>query len=103
MNLSDYQQVRLVLSDYRAHGAKSYRKKQFQRACSILDEILAYEGLNEISKLGRRQIIGYWRRHEHESQKTRIEKFRILKILFLRLGKNEPPKPKLICQKQKKN
>ncbi len=96
MNIKDYQQVKIALSEYRTHGAKSYRKKQFHRVCRILDEILSHEGLNEISKIGRRQIIGYWIRHENESQQTRLEKWRVLKILFARIGKNEPPKPKII-------
>ena len=94
MNLKDYQQVKIVMADYRTHGAKAYRKKQFGRLCAMIDEILSHEPINDIAKIGRKQIIGYWIRHEHEGQQTRVEKWRILSKLFLRLGKNEPPKPK---------
>lgn len=41
-----------------------------------------HEPISQIHSIGRRQLIGYWRRHEHESQKTRMEKYHILVRFF---------------------
>ena len=48
----------------------------------------------QLHQLGRKQIIGFWRRHEHLSESTKDEYWRIIAILFGQLGKSLPPKPK---------
>ncbi len=81
-----YKQVRhiySVMSSYTSKGKKSpYKRKQMRRLIQILDDILSNEPISQIHSIGRRQIIGYWRRHEHESQKTRMEKYHILVKFF---------------------
>lgn len=52
------------------------------RLVRIIDDILTHEPISQIHSIGRRQLIGYWRRHEHESQKTRTEKYHILVRFF---------------------
>lgn len=96
MSPENYNICRYHMVDHNTHGAKSFRKKQFKRLVCLLDEIFEHEPISNFSQMGKRQIIGYWRRHEHESQKTRIEKWRVLKELWNQLGKDEPPKPKTI-------
>lgn len=81
-----YKQVRYiysVMSSYTSKGKKSsYKRKQMRRLIQILEDILSHEPISQIHCIGRRQIIGYWRRHEHESHKTRMEKYHILVKFF---------------------
>lgn len=81
-------------------GAKNYRKKQFKRLLLMLNNIIEYEHLqsHELERMGRKHVIGFWRRHESLSDKTRKEYWQILSVLFQKLGKHSPPKPKLIVQ-----
>lgn len=53
-----------------------------RRLVKIIDDIFIHEPISQIHSIGRRQLIGYWRRHEHESQKTRMEKYHILVRFF---------------------
>ncbi|MCL9777615.1 hypothetical protein M9196_23235, partial [Vibrio sp. S4B1] len=62
-----YRQVRhiyAVMSGYVTKGKKSaYKRKQMRRLIQVLDNIFLHESIGRIQAIGRRQIIGYWRRH----------------------------------------
>lgn len=93
-----------VMSDYVTKGKKSaYKRKQMRRLINILEDIFEHESISRIHAIGRRQIIGYWRRHEHEFQKTRLEKYQILVRFFASypLTANvKVPKPKVSNKKE---
>ena len=86
------------LQTYRRQGASAYRRRQYNRLLAILNNVLEHEPTchNDLNRIGRRQIIGYWRRHEHEVQGVRTEKHRILAYLWNAMSKPVPPKPRLI-------
>ena len=85
------------LQAYRRTGATTYHRKQYRRLIDIIDDTLEHETkCHKISHIGRRQIIGYWERSKTESKNTRLEKWRILSLLFENMGKNAPPKPRVI-------
>lgn len=85
-----------IMRGYRAKGGKAYRKKQYQRASFILNDIFIHEPLvhDRLESLGRNHVIGFWRRHESDNQTTRMNYWYAIKIVFKLLGKPEPPKPK---------
>lgn len=84
-----------LMHSYKRTGSKVYRKKQVSRLMSMLNNIFEHEQIqtNELQQLGRKQMIGFWRRHEHLSEKTRKEYWLISHLLFEQLGKRSPPKP----------
>ena len=86
------------LQAYRRQGAGGYRKRQYNRLLAVLNNVLEHEPTchNDLNRIGRRQIIGYWRRHEVESQAVRIEKYRIVAFLWNAMSKPVPPKPRVI-------
>lgn len=61
-----------------------FRRKQILRLLSILEDIFEHEPYlgEKLHKIGKRQIIGYWQRTNHESRQTRKEKYSILKLFF---------------------
>ena len=90
-----HQTVNHLLHAYKRTGAKSYRRKQVKRLMFMLNNIIQHEKnpTLQLHQLGRKQIIGFWRRHDHFSEATKNEYWRIVEILFERLGKVSPPKP----------
>ena len=84
------------MSPYTTKGKKSaYKKKQMIRLVSILDQIMNKEGDPRLEAIGKRQVIRYWKSIEHESNKTRKEKYSILcKFFNLYNSKVTLPKPK---------
>jgi hypothetical protein len=91
-----HQTVNHLLHAYKRTGAKSYRRKQVKRLMFMLNNIIQHEKnpTLQLHQLGRKQIIGFWRRHQHLSESTKNEYWRIVEILFECLGKAPPPKPK---------
>lgn len=72
-----------AMSKYYRKGKKSgYKQKQMRRLIAILNDISQHEGTENLSTIGRRQIIGYWRRTEEETHSTRCEKYNILVKYF---------------------
>ncbi len=74
-----------------------YRKKQVKRLLMILDDIFKHEPYvaEQLKRVGRRQIIGYWQRTKHESAQVRREKYAILKLFFEKANlKGNVPRPK---------
>lgn len=90
-----HQTVNHLLHAYKRTGAKSYRRKQVKRLMFMLNNIIQHEKnpTLQLHQLGRKQIIGFWRRHQHLSESTKNEYWRIVEILFECLGKAPPPKP----------
>ena len=75
--------VRQVMMPYTTKGKKSsFKKVQMKRLISVLDDIFQHEGMSDLNAIGKRQIIGYWRRTESETDKTRREKYSILRRYF---------------------
>ncbi|MBE3868273.1 hypothetical protein HJ160_03825 [Vibrio parahaemolyticus] len=94
MNPTTFKQIHQVMAFYNKRGIP-YRRKQLQRLMTILDDIFAHEPYlgEQIHRIGRRQVIGYWERTKHESSQVRKEKYRILEIFFLsRLPKSDGSK-----------
>lgn len=89
-------EIRQTLIVYSTKGKKSaYKKKQMKRLIAIIDDIFKHEPISSLESIGKRQIIGYWKRHENESVKTRREKYSILsKFLCLYNSKITVPEPK---------
>ena len=97
MNKHAQNQLRQIMSQYLRQGATAYRKKQFKRLCNIIEDINRSEPeiKYRLSAIGKKQIIGYWRRTKDETDKTKLEKWRVLSKLFNELEKPQPPKPYL--------
>ena len=84
MNTQTYYEIRQAMLGYMTKGKKSdYKKKQMKRLFSILNDILENEPITKLSSIGKKQIIGYWRRTESQTEKTRKEKYQILKKFML--------------------
>lgn len=88
--------IRQFMLPYITKGKKStYKKKQIKRLIAIIDDIFQNEGTQDLSSIGRRQLIGYWRRTEHEKNETRQAKWLILRRFFkLYNAKVTVPTPK---------
>ena len=97
-----HQTVNRLLHTYKRTGAKSYRRKQVKRLMFMLNNIIQHEKnpTLQLHQLGRKQIIGFWRRHQHLSESTKNEYWRIVEILFEHLGKPSPPKPNKTIRKR---
>lgn len=96
MNADTYKTLKHLLHYYKRTGSKAYRKKQVVRLVFMLNNIFEYEKIssNQLNALGRKHIIGFWRRHQNLSEKTRKEYWAITNVLFEQLGKPRPPLPK---------
>ena len=84
MSPSNLKEIEQLLNTYKRGGSSSYRRIQVKRLISILDDIFAHEPkcFDRINAVGRRQIIGYYKRHSNEKMTTLIEKWRVLSLLF---------------------
>ncbi|QRG81509.1 hypothetical protein [Vibrio diabolicus] len=88
--------IRQFMLPYFTKGKKStYKNKQIRRLIAIIDNIFYYEGTQDLSAIGRKQLIGYWRRTESEQFETRRAKYVILRKFFaLYNPKVTVPEPK---------
>ncbi|MBD0788433.1 hypothetical protein HUO09_18910 [Vibrio sp. Y2-5] len=84
-----------TMRSYTKKGKKSiYKKKQIKRLVTVLNDIFKNEGSEKLEAIGRRQIIGYWRRNT-DSDKVRYEKYLIIRLFFeVFNSKISVPKPK---------
>ena len=96
MHSKTYALIRMTMVEYIKKGSKSsYKKVQMKRLIAIIENIFEHERCTDLNAIGRRQIIGYWRRTSHESDKTRREKYTILKKFFeMYNGKVTVPQPR---------
>lgn len=96
MDSKTYALIRVTMVEYIKKGSKSsYKKVQMKRLIAIIENIFEHEKCTDLNAIGRRQIIGYWRRTSHESDKTRREKYTILKKFFeMYNGKVTVPQPR---------
>ncbi|EPX6970178.1 hypothetical protein ACW0W9_004817 [Vibrio parahaemolyticus] len=92
--------IRQFMLPYSAKGKKStYKKKQMKRLIAIIEDIFVHEGSEDLSAIGRKQLIGYWRRTECEQLETRRAKYIILCRFFsIYNRKIKVPKPKNVNQ-----
>ncbi len=83
MNAHTEKQIRAIMAPYRKAGIP-YRKKQMKRLMMILDDIFRHEPYvaEQLNRIGRRQIIGYWERTKEEGDQVRREKYAILNMFF---------------------
>lgn len=80
MQRQQVNEVYQVMADYIRKGKKSaFKQKQMTRLIRILEDIIQHEPSQDLKKIGRNQIIGYYKRHSHETYKTLNEKYQILK------------------------
>ena len=99
MSPESFQAIEMAMHIYRRRGATEYRKRQYKRLLNALKDIFECEPNlhGNINRIGRKQLIGYWRRHEHLSQKVRVEHYRVIYELFNHLDTQiTVPKPKLL-------
>ncbi|MCE7626315.1 hypothetical protein [Vibrio cholerae] len=83
MHHQTYAFIHQCMLPYTKKGKKStYKKKQMKRLIAIIDDIFQHEGMAKLDTIGKRQLIGYWRRTEHEKFETRRAKYTILKKFF---------------------
>ncbi len=96
MHSKTYALIRMTMVEYIKKGSKSsYKKVQMKRLIAMIENIFEHEKCTDLNAIGRRQIIGYWRRTSHESDKTRREKYTILKTFFeMYNGKVTVPQPR---------
>lgn len=71
------------MASYHKRGIP-YRKKQVKRLLMIFEDIFRQEPYvaEQLSRVGRRQIIGYWERTKEEGEQVRREKYAILRLFF---------------------
>lgn len=96
MNAHTKKQVLTIMAPYHKRGIP-YRKKQVKRLLMILDDIFKHEPYvaEQLERVGRRQIVGYWERTKDESAQVRREKYAILKLFFETANlKGNVPRPK---------
>lgn len=97
MNQTTKRQILTLMAHYNKPGIQ-FRRKQIRRLLSIFDDIFQHEPYlgEHLHKVGKRQLIGYFERTRHESDKTRLEKYQILKLFFSSANlKGRVPHPKL--------
>ncbi|MGR5303008.1 hypothetical protein [Vibrio alfacsensis] len=83
MHHQTYAFIHQCMLPYTKKGKKStYKKKQMKRLIAIINDIFQHEGIARLDSIGKRQLIGYWRRTEHEQFETRRAKYTILKKFF---------------------
>ncbi|MEZ8967369.1 hypothetical protein AB6E53_11800 [Vibrio breoganii] len=100
MKKNTYKQVCTVMASYMKKGIP-YRRKQVKRLLAILEDIFEHEPNlhDELERIGRKQIIGYWRRTEGENITVRKEKYAILCLFFQSANlRGKVPPPKLIAE-----
>lgn len=96
MNQNTKRQILAVMAFYNKRGIP-FRRKQLVRLLSILEDIFQHDPYlgEQLHKVGKRQIIGYFERTRHESDKTRLEKYQILRLFFSKANlKGKVPYPK---------
>jgi hypothetical protein len=87
-------QIKELMSGYVRKGSKENRSRQVKKMIYVINFIEAQEKLGDLNRLGKRQIIAFWKSHEHLSEKTRYEYWRALDILFKKMSRKDiPPKP----------
>ena len=98
MKESSLREFNRLMRPYCAKGSKANRTKQCQRALFAINDIFKHEPLvrDRLESLGRKHVIGFWRRNEAMNQTTRMNYWYALRTTFELLGKSDPPKPIII-------
>ncbi|WP_318492186.1 hypothetical protein [Photobacterium leiognathi] len=91
-----------AMREYRRTGRKAFRKRQVSVLRSLLNDIFEHEPncRDRIQSIGKRQLTGYYRRHSHLKLATLVARWRVLCILFEKMGMNEPLHPSKVIKKK---
>jgi hypothetical protein len=97
MHHQKHAEIRLIMHSYIAKGTKSlYKNRQMKRLFAAIEDIFKHEGTERLTAIGKRQLIGFWRRN-NDSDKIRYEKYLILREFFSRSNPSiTVPKPRPI-------
>ncbi len=96
MNAHTKKQILTIMGPYRKRGIP-FRQKQVKRLLMIFDDIFRHEPhvAEQLNRIGRRQLVGYWERTKDEGERVRREKYAILKLFFETANlKVKVPRPK---------
>ena len=90
-----------AMRDFRRTGRKQFRKRQFNALCDLLNDIFDHEPVcrGELEAIGRRHLTGYYRRHSDLKLATLTARWRVLCVLFEKIGMNEPLHPEKALKK----
>lgn len=93
-----------AMREYRRTGVKAFRKRQYNALCDILNDIFDNEPLcvSRVQAIGKKQLTGYYRRHSDLKLATLVARWRVLCILFEKIGMNEPLHPSKVSKVIKK-
>lgn len=79
---------------YVRRGGKEHRRKQIARLENFLEQTDAAENLTSLKRLGKRQVINFWKANRAFSEKTAYDYWIALCLLWVWLEKpDKPPKP----------
>lgn len=90
-----------AMRQFRRTGKKEYRKRQYKALCELLNDVFDHEPdcRGKIKSIGWRQLTGYYKRHSRLKLATLIARWRVLCILFEKIGMNEPLHPEKALKK----
>lgn len=87
-------QLQAHTHDYMRRGGKQNRKKQVSLIIKFLEYTDSTEKLTSLDRLGKRQVINFWKSHRHFTEKVAYDYWLGICKLWEWIGKNDaPPKP----------
>ncbi|MCG3814296.1 hypothetical protein I3260_18865 [Photobacterium damselae] len=103
MNQDTKRLVDEAMRDFRRTGRKQFRKRQFNALCGLLNDIFDNEPQcrGQVQSIGFRQLTGYYRRYSHLKLETLVSRWRVLCVLFKKIGMNEPIHPGAVLKVEK--
>lgn len=88
------EQCREHLGRFVRSGGKVHREVEAAKIVSFLVWVQANDNVLRIDRLGKKQVIGFWRAHRHLSERTTYDYWLAISKLWVWIGKtDEPPKP----------
>ena len=101
MNQDTKRIVDEAMRDFRRTGRKQFRKRQFNALCDVLNDIFdnEIECRGQLQSIGWRQLTGYYKRHSDLKLATLVARWRVLCVLFEKIGMNEPLHPSKVIKK----
>ncbi len=82
------------LSRFVRSGGKDNRENEVAKIVKFLVWVQANDNVLRIDRLGKKQVIGFWRAHRHLSERTTYDYWLAISKLWVWIGKtDEPPKP----------
>lgn len=75
-------------------GGKVHREVEAAKIVSFLVWVQANDNVLRIDRLGKKQVIGFWRAHRHLSERTTYDYWLAISKLWVWIEKSdEPPRP----------